>query len=118
MPSNSYVKTHAVSVIAAVAIPAERFVSYEGTLAAGLGGNNDALGVSEYAANPGDALPLITHFSAGVEAGGNFARGDYVKPGANGVAVLGSQTDHCGRALAAGALGRIVEIQLLRHTRP
>ncbi|MCK9987644.1 MAG: hypothetical protein AzoDbin1_04116 [Azoarcus sp.] len=117
-----YDKQHATTVIAAVAIAANRFVAYNGGYAsgaAGAGGATDSRGVGENAAAIGEPVSVITGHTALVEAGATFAVHAFVKPGADGKAVAGAITDQCGRALeAATAIGQLVEIEITPHVHP
>lgn len=117
-----YEKTHATTVILAALVAAARFVSYAGAHAsATAGGTADARGVSETAGDTGEAISVITGYSAPVEASAAIAAGAFVKPAADGTgrAVTGSATDHCGRALtAAAAEGDLIEVELYRHLHP
>lgn len=123
MPSQNnsgaqYDKQHAITLVATAAVAAARFVAYDGGHATSAGGVKDAQGVSEQAGAVGDAISLITGYSAPVEASAAIAFGDYIKPAADGSgrADVGTLTDHCGRALGAvGAAGQLVEVQLVRH---
>lgn len=117
-----YDKQHAITVVATAALVARRFISFGGAYAsgaAGAGGATDSCGVSESDAATGEALSVITGYSAVVEAGGAIAAGAFVKPGASGKAVTGSITDNCGRALeAAGGDGELLEVVLQNHIHP
>lgn len=113
-------KRHAVTVVAQAAIPAYRFVSYDGTLTAAAPASavKDCQGVAEEAAASGEALSVVTDYSYLVEASAAIAFGAYVKPAADGSgkAAAGTLTDHCGRALgAATAAGDLVEVQIVKH---
>lgn len=119
-PGRQFDKRHAVTVVAQVAIPAHRFVSYDGTLTvvAPATAPKEAQGISEEAAASGEALSVVTDYSYLVEASAAIAFGAYVKPAADGSgkAATGSSTDHCGRALgAAAAAGALIEVQILDH---
>lgn len=128
MPSQNnsgrqYDKLHAVTIIATVALAANRFVAFDGGYATKVlgGGAKDMQGVSEQAADVGDAISAITSYSALVEANQAIAFGAWVKPDANdeGKAEVGSATEHCGRALGtATAQGQLIEVQLLPHVQP
>lgn len=123
MPSQNntgrqYDKQHAVTIIATAAVAAHRFVGYDGGYATSAGGVKDSQGASETAAAIGEAFPVITSYSALVEAGGDIAFGDYVKPGTDGKAVAGAVDDNCGRALGAGANGQLIEVQIVKHQHP
>ena len=112
--SKTYNKLHAVTVIAAVALAGNRFIAFDGGYASSAGGIKDARGVSEYGAAAGEALAVTTGYSQLVEAGAEIAFGDYVKSGTDGMAIVGTATDHCGRALGvATAAGQLVEVQIL-----
>ena len=123
MPSQNnsgrqYDKQHAVTVCATVDVAANRFIAYDGGYATSAGGAKDCQGASEYAAASGEALSVITGYSALVECEADIAFGDYVKPGTDGKAAVGAVDDHCGRALGAGADGRIIEVQIVKHQHP
>lgn len=113
-----YDKQHALTIVATAAIAACRFVGYDGTHATSAGGVHDAQGVSETAAEIGDAFSATTGYSALVECSAAVAFGDYVKPAADGTgkAAVGAVDEHCGRALGATtAAGQLVEVQIVKH---
>lgn len=113
-----YDKQHAITMVATVALAAARIVAYDGGYATVAGGVKDAQGVTETAAEVGDAISVTTGYSALVEANEAITFGAYLKPAVDGSgrAAVGSLADHCGRALgAAGALGQLVEMQIVRH---
>lgn len=115
-------KRHATTVIATAALSAHRFVGYNGAHAsATAGGGADSQGVSETAAPVGAAVAVVTGYSYLVEASAAIADNAFVKPAADGSgrAVVGSITDHCGRALAAAtAAGQLIEVEILKHVHP
>jgi hypothetical protein len=115
-------KTHATTILAAVALAEYRFVSQAGGYAvgtAGAGGPTDSIGVSEHDAEAGDALSVVTAYSYLVEAGQAITAGAYVKPGANGVAMVGTIADNCGQAVeAASTAGELIEVRILKHVHP
>jgi hypothetical protein len=114
-----YDKTHGVTIVAQVAIADARFVAFDGGYPTNAGGAKAVQGVSESNAAVGDALNLVTDYSALVEAGGAIAFGALVKSDATGRAIAGTLADHCGRALGAAiATGQLIEVQLLQHTHP
>lgn len=117
-----YDKQHAITMVAIAAVAANRFISYAGGYAvgtAGAGGATDACGVSEHAAEIGDAFSVVTGYSYTVEAGAAITAGAFVKPGTDGKAAVGSITDHCGRALeTAAGDGSLIEVRLLHHIHP
>lgn len=117
-----YEKTHATTRVLTAAVAEARFVSYAGAHAsAAAGGTADAQGVSEMEGAIGDAIPVVTGYSAIVEASAAIAAGAFVKPAADGSgrAVTGSSGDHCGRALtAAGDAGALFECEILTHVHP
>lgn len=123
MPSQNntgrqYDKQHSVTIVATAAILACRFCAYDGTHATSAGGVKDAQGVSETAAEIGDAFSAITGYSALVEASEAITFGAYVKPAADGSgkAAVGAVDEHCGRALgAATAAGQLIEVQIVKH---
>lgn len=55
---NQFDKTHAVTVVAAVALASNRFIAYEGKYPSAGGGAHDSQGVSESAAMPGESVAL------------------------------------------------------------
>lgn len=109
-------KTHAVTLVASVALAANRFIAYDGGYPTTAGGAKDVQGVSETAADAGDALSVVTGYSYLVEAAEALAFGALVAPDASGRAVAGTAANHCGRALGAAAqAGQLVEVQLYKH---
>lgn len=109
-------KTHAVTLVASVALAAHRFIAYDGAYPTTAGGAKDVQGVSETAADAGDALSVVTGYSYLVEAAEALAFGALVAPDASGRAVAGTAANHCGRALGAAAqAGQLVEVQLYKH---
>ncbi len=118
----TYDKQHSTTVVLTAAVEAKRLVSFAGGYpvgTAGAGGATDAQGVAEYGGAIGDAISVITGYSAVVVAGGEIAAGAFVKPGASGKVVAGSMTDHCGRAVnAASGDGVEIEVILLPHVHP
>lgn len=111
-------RQHAVTIVAQAALAASRFIGYDGTYATSAGGVKDCQGVSQSAAENGEALALTTGYSEQVECSAAIAFGDYIKPAVDGTgrAAVGSLTDHCGRALGAtSAAGQTVEVQLKPH---
>ena len=114
-----YDKVHSVTLVAIAALAACRLVGYDGGYATSAGGVHDAQGITESAAEVGDAVSVVTGYSYLVEAGEAIAFGDYVKPGADGKAVAGTVDNHCARALgAAAAAGPLIEVQLVKHQHP
>ena len=72
-----YDKQHATTLVATAALAANRFAAYDGAYAvgtAGPGGADDALGVTEHAAEIGEAVSVVTGFSALVECLNLWAR--------------------------------------------
>ncbi len=109
-------KTHAVTIVALVALAAHRFVAYDGGYPTTAGGAKDVQGVSENAAAPGEALSVVTGYSYLVEAEAAITFGALVKVGTDGKAITGTLADHCGRALgAAMAAGQLIEVQIYKH---
>lgn len=109
-------KTHAVTVVATVALAAHRFVSYAGGYPAAGGKANDSQGVSETSAAPGDALTVVTAYSYLVEAAEPIAFGDPVVSDAVGRAKVATATESCGVALgAATQAGQLIEVQICKH---
>ncbi len=112
-------KQHAITMVAVAALAAHRFAAYDGGYATSAGGVKDAQGVTESAAEIGDAVSVVTGYSYLVSAGEAIAFGAYVKPGTNGVAMVGTADDHCGRALgAATEVGQLIEVQIVKHQHP
>lgn len=113
-----YDKMHAVTAIAIAALSSNRFIGFDGGPATSAGGSHDSQGVSETEAAVGQAVSLITGYSAPVEAGEAIAQYAFVKPAADGSgkAITGTATDHCGMALeAAGGAGQLFEVRILPH---
>lgn len=114
-------KTHAVTIIAIAVLAAHRFVAYDGDYPVTIGavGASDVQGVTEHAAEIGEAVSAITGYSALVEASVAIAFGDFVTTDATGKAAVGTTANYCGRALsAATAAGQLIEVQLLAHVHP
>lgn len=112
-------KVHAITMVAAVALAAHRFVAYDGGYATSAGGAKDSQGITETSAEAGDALSVVTNYSYLVETSEAIAFGGYVKPAADGSgkAAVGAADEHCGRALgAATAAGQLIEVQIVQHT--
>ncbi len=118
-PGHQYDKQHAVVVVATAKIEANRFIGYDGTHATNAGGVHDAQGISETAAEIGQATPVVTSYSYLVElgTGATIAFGDLLKPAADGsgTAILGDGTEYCARALGAGVAGDLIEVEVDRH---
>ncbi|WOI47698.1 capsid cement protein [Acidovorax sp. BLS4] len=109
-------KQHAVTMVATAALAAYRFAAYDGGYPTAAGGAKDVQGVTETAAEIGDAVSVATGYSYLVEAGEAIAFGALVKPDLVGKAVTGSAADHCGRALgAATQAGQLIEVQIYKH---
>lgn len=112
-----YDKQHAVTLVATTELAAYRFCAYDGGYPSSAAGAKDVQGVTEHAASAGDAVSVITGYSAVVEAEQAIDFGALVKPTTAGKASVGTATDHCGRALgAATGAGQLIEVQLYRHT--
>lgn len=111
-----YDKQHAVTIVATAALAAHRFVAYDGGYPSVAGGAKDSQGVTETAAEIGDAVTAVTDYSYLVEAEAAIAFGDLVKVGTDGKAITGTAADHCGRALgAATQAGQLIEVQIYKH---
>lgn len=111
-------KEAAITLVATVALAANRIVAYDGGYATAAGGAKDAQGVSETDAAVNDAVSVVTEYSYLVECSEAIAFGAYVKPAvdASGRAATGTLTDHCGRALGATtAAGQLFEMQIVKH---
>jgi len=127
MPSQNntgrqYDKRHATTVVAMAVMSAARFAAFNGTHSNGPNGarSNDVQGVTETAAVVGEAVSVITGYSALVEASGPIAFGEFVTPAGDGTgrAALGTVAQHCGRALgAASVAGELFEVQLMADVR-
>jgi hypothetical protein len=111
-------KQHAATIVATAALAAHRFVAYDGGYATTAGGAKDAVGVTESAAEIGQAVSAVTGYTYLVEAEGALAAFDFVKPGTDGKAIVGTVADNCGRALSAAADGELVEVQILKQVHP
>ena len=93
-----------------------RFAAYDGGYPNATGGAKDVQGVTENAADIGEAVALTTSYSALVEAEAAIAFGALVKVGTDGKAITGTAADHCGRALGAATQpGQLIEVQLYKH---
>ena len=102
-----------LSVLAAVAITAERFVTAAGAPAAA-GAN--AVGVSKSDAAVGELFPTIVVGTAIVVAGGAVAANDYLEVGADGKAVTQDTGPAVALALgAAAADGDRIEVLLISN---
>ena len=109
-------KRHSVTIVAMAALASCRFAAYDGGYPNATGGAKDVQGVTENAADVGEAVALTTSYSALVEAGAAIAFGVLVTTDATGRAVAGTAADHCGRALGAStAAGQLIEVQLYKH---
>ena len=109
-------KQHAVTLVAIAALAAHRFVAYDGGYPDATGGAKDVQGVTETEAAVGDAVSVVTGYSYPVETAGAIPFGAYIKPDATGRAVVGTATDHCGRALGASTqAGQLIEVQIYKH---
>lgn len=109
-------KQHAVTMVATAALAAHRFVAFDGGYPSIAGGGKDVQGISENAAEVGDALSVVTGYSYLVEAEAAIAAFALVKVGTDGKAVTGTAADHCGRALgAATQAGQLIEVHLYKH---
>lgn len=109
-------KQHAVTLVAIAALASNRFAAYDGGYPSIAGGAKDCQGVTENAAEVGEAVSVVTGYSYLVEAEAAIAFGVYVKAGTDGKAITGSAADHCGRALgAATQAGQLIEVQLYKH---
>lgn len=110
-------KQHAVTMVATAAVAAHRFVAYDGGYPTVAGGAKDCQGISETAAEIGDAFPVVTSYSYLVEAEAAITFGALVKVGTDGKAITGTAADNCGRALgAATQAGQLIEVQIYKHT--
>lgn len=109
-------KQHSVTIVATVALAANRFAAYDGGYPSIAGGAKDCQGVTESPADIGEAVSLTTGYSALLEVEAAIAFGSYVKVGTDGKAVAGNATDHCGRALGtATQAGQLIEVQIYKH---
>lgn len=126
MPSQNnsgrqYDKQHSITMVATAVLAACRFVAYDGDYPVVIGavGASDVQGVTEQAAEIGDAFSAITGYSALVEASEAISFGAFVTTDATGKAAVGTTANYCGRALgAATAAGQLIEVQLLPHVHP
>jgi hypothetical protein len=110
--SQQFRPVQTLTVIAAGALPANRFVTFGGALPSA---NGNAFGVANsQAVNAGDKVPVITLGTALVTAGGAITAGSVVATDANGQAVTWSTGAKVGIALdAATASGQLIEVLLL-----
>jgi hypothetical protein len=103
------------SVVALAAITAETFVSPTGGVAAAAG---NALGVAESDTASGGMIPVITHGTAIVTAGGAIAAGGLIEVGASGKAVAkaaGVTVARCAPWNSAAADGDKIEVFLINN---
>ncbi|POS08033.1 DUF2190 domain-containing protein [Burkholderia gladioli] len=118
-PGRQYDKQHATTVVATARIEANRFVGYDGTHATSAGGVHDSQGISEFAADIGEATSVVTGYSYLVQlgTGANVAFGDLLKPAADGsgTAIVGDGAEYCARALGAGVAGDLIEVEIDQH---
>lgn len=114
-------KTHATTVVAISAIAANRLVSYKGEHAkcSYVGPGDYVIGVSETAAQAGEAFAATTGYSALIEADSPIPAGVYVCPAQDGsgrieVGGFGLGISLCGISrTAATAAGQLVEVVLM-----
>lgn len=101
-----------LTLIAASAVIAHRFVDYQGNVAAA---DEASPGVADYAAATGEAFNVNVLGTAKVTAGGAIAVGGPIKVGANGKAIAQGGTGLIvARAItAAAADGDMIEALLL-----
>lgn len=105
------IQTLTLTLFAAVAITAERFVTATGQVATAAG---NASGVAESDAAIGAPFPVISLGTAIVTAGGAIAKGARVEVGAGGKAVTRTAGITVGEALeAADADGDRIEVRLI-----
>ena len=120
--ARQYDKQHAMTLIATAALLPNRFIGFAGAYAnqaTRAYDANDCCGVSETAAGNGEAVSVITGYSALVEAGEPIAAGLPVTVGANGVAMTGTGAAYVGRSLtAATASGQLLEVRLSDAVHP
>lgn len=106
------------SVMAAVDVKANRFISYGGGYATSAGGSGDSQGIGQMDTPAGSAIPVVTEYSYLLECSEAIAKDAYVKPADDGTGrgATGTLTDHCGRALGSStAAGQLLEVQIVRH---
>ncbi|KWH38523.1 hypothetical protein WL99_32835 [Burkholderia cepacia] len=119
-PGRQYDKQHATTVVATARIEANRFIGYDGAHATSAKGVHDSQGISEYAADIGEATSVVTSYSylVQVATGATVAFGDLLKPAGDGsgTAIVGDATEYCARALGAGLAGDLIEVEIDRHT--
>lgn len=109
-----------ITVEATAALAAYTFVGYDGAPATSAGGGHDSIGITHAPVAVGNQACVITEYSGLVMAAATIAKFDFVKPAADGSgkAIVGTATDHCGRALAAATAGQLFEceVRVHRHT--
>lgn len=121
-------RQHSITIVAQEPIEPNRFVSFAGVRAHADGGGTeedgglyDMQGVSQTAAEEGQALALTTGYSELVECIEAIPFGAYVKPSADdsGRAAVGTIDLHCGIALGETTEeGQKLEVKLCQHVRP
>jgi len=111
--SRQYVSLLNLSILAAVAITAEHFVTAGGVLATAAG---NTLGVARSDAAIGDRMPVDVIGTAIVTAGAAIAKGARVEVGAAGKAATHASGVAVGVALdAAAADGDKIEVLLIQN---
>lgn len=114
-----YDKTHATTVVAQGEVKPHRFISYAGTHAtSGQIQTEDVLGVSETAAQPGEAFSVVTGFSYPIETAEVLPFGCYVKPAddGSGRAAYATAQEAYGIVLTGSTqAGGLAEVQLFRR---
>ena len=113
--SRQFDNQHAITVVVAIDVAANRFASYDGRYPDGSTGAKMSCGVYETEGAAGDAVAVTTRYSQLVTADGAIDQYAPVKPGTDGKATAGTEADCCGRALAAAADGQLVEVEIYRH---
>jgi hypothetical protein len=106
-----------ITVKATAPLAEYTFVGYDGAPATSSGGGHDSIGITHTPAVAGEHVAVITEFSGLMTAAATIAKFDFVKPAADGSgkSIVGTATDHCGRALAAATAGQLFECQVLPH---
>lgn len=100
------------------AVAACRFIAYDGSCTDVAGGAKDTQGVTEHAAEVGDAVVAITGYSALVEAEAAIAFGALVKVGTDGKAITGTTNRPLRpRPGRRHRTGQLIEVQLYKHVR-
>lgn len=94
------IKIMALTQVAAASLAAHRFIGFDGNYAAA---GDDALGTTEYDAEPGDPVSIEALGVTRAQAGGPFDKGDALEVGADGKVVVLAAGKRVAKALQDSA---------------